>query len=378
MSKNIWIGVLVVVIVVIAVWIGFSKPKQASGEPITIGVSTILTGDFAAAGENMVNAAKLAVEDVNKNGGINGRPLTLEVQDAGCDSKGGLNAAQKLIQADGIKYIIGGTCSNGTLAAAPLANAQHAVYLTPVTGGKNVDEAGDYIFRIANSDILAGRDLANAMLKMGYKKVATITAVTEYTLDIQKTFEQTIKDQGGTIVASEEFQPGTKDYRTTIAKIRSKQPQALLVLSQLGTDAAQFIKQAREASYTPPIFTDFTLATNGSVKEILGSLDGIYFADPKYDLNNPTTKTFFERYKTTYNTDSVVPFHAASTYDGIMMLTNALRAVGDDSTKVQQWLSSNVKDFKGLMGTYSLDAQGNSDLGFTVRVIKDGKPTDIQ
>jgi branched-chain amino acid transport system substrate-binding protein len=372
---NKWGWVVVAVVVAAGIFFAFNKPKQASSEPIKIGVASLLTGDFAVVGENVVNTAKLAVDQINKNGGIHGRPLELEVQDSKCDSKGGLDAVQKLVNADGIKYIIGGMCSNGTIAAAPIANTQHAVILTPVTGGKNVDEAGDYIFRIANSDILAGKDLADAMNKMGYKNVGVVAAVTEYTLDIKKSFEATVAQNGGAVVVSEEFQPGTTDYRTMVAKVKTKNPQALLILSQLGTDAAYFIKQSRETNYNVPLFTDFTLATNGAVKEILGTLDGIYFADPAYDASN--AKNFFAEYKQAYGIESPIPFHTASTYDGVMMLASALRAVGDDSVKVQQYLSTQIKNYHGLMGTYSLDAQGNSDLGFTVRIIKNDKPTDL-
>jgi branched-chain amino acid transport system substrate-binding protein len=378
MSKNAVWGIVVALIIIAAIVFATHKSTAPTDTtPIKIGVSSLMTGDFAVLGENILNSAKLAVAEVNKSGGINGRQLELVVEDAGYDSKTGLAAAQKLINADGIKYIIGGTSSNGTLAAAPIVNQNHAVYLTPVTGGKNIDDAGEYVFRIANSDIHAGTDLAQEMLKLGYKNVGVVSAQTEYTVDIENTFKKAIVDAGGTVVISEEFAPGTTDYRTMVTKVRTKKPQAILILSQLGTDAAQFIKQAKEAGFNPPLFTDFTLATNGTVKTILGSLDGIYFADPSYATANPKTTAFFGQYKEAYKTDSAIPFHAASTYDGVMMLAQALKAVGDDSVKVQQYLSTQIKDYHGLMGVYSLDAAGNSDLGFTVRVIKNGKPTDI-
>ncbi len=376
MKNLIW--TIVIVAVLGGGWYTIKNKSESSSQTIKIGVATLLTGDYAVLGENIVNAAKLAVEDVNKSGGINGRKFEIVIQDSGVDSKSGLSAVQKLINADQIKYIIGGMSSNGTLAVAPLANQHEVIVLTPVTGGKNVDEAGDFIFRIANSDILAGRDLANVMVEMGYKNVGVVSATTEYTLDIKNTFEKVVKDNGGTVVVSEEFRSGTTDYRTLVAKVREAKPQALLVLSQLGTDAAQFIKQAREAGYDVPLFTDFTLATNSGVKEILGSLDGIYFADPYYELGNSATKAFFERYQDVYGKSSAIPFHAASTYDGIMLFADALRAEGDDSEKVQQWLITQVKNYRGLMGTYSLDSSGNSDLGFTVRVIKNDQPVEVK
>ena len=183
------IGALILVVVAWAVY--NQDSKQDANEPIKIGVSTILTGDFAALGENIVNTARLAVDEINVGGGINGRPLELYIQDAGLDSKTGLSAAQKLVNVDGVKYIIGGTTSNGTLAAAPLMNEQKVIYMTPVTGGTNVDTAGEYVFRVANGDSLAGRDLANGAVKLGFKKVVLVTEVTEYTLDIKKSFIQT-------------------------------------------------------------------------------------------------------------------------------------------------------------------------------------------
>lgn len=351
-----------------------SNNRQTSGESIKIGVSSILSGDLAAFGENPVNAARIAIAEVNANGGINGRPLELVLEDAGCDSKTGLSAAQKLINVDKARYIIGATCSNGTLAAAPLVNENKVIYMTPVTGGANVDHAGEYVFRVANGDLLAGRDLAHAALRLGFTRVAVVAEVTEYTLDIKGTFESTMQNGGGTIVASEEFQPGTTDFRTLVAKVGATSPDAILVLSQSGLGGAHFVKQAKEAGITVPFFSDFTFLVNEDAKNIVGSFEGIYFADPAYDATSQETKAFLKIYEKQYHTPPLIAFHALSTYDSVMMLADALRAVGDDSTKVHDWLLTHVKNRTGLMGTYSLDAEGNSDLGFVIKVVRDGKP----
>lgn len=337
---------------------------MTTSEPIKIGVSTILTSDWAALGDNIVKSAQLAVDEVNVRGGINGRPLTLYVVDAGLDSKTGLSAAQKLVNVDGVKYIIGGTSSNGTLAAAPLVNESKVVYMTPVTGGKNVDEAGEYIFRVANGDQLAGRDLANAAMRLGFKKVALVTEVTEYTFDIQKSFAETYQ---GELVVNEEFQPGTTDFRTLVAKVKATSPDALVVLSQTGVAGAHFVKQSRDAGVDAHLFTDFTFIANSNAKEIVGSFDGVYYVDPAYAPESETTKAVFAAYEAKYGTQPFIPFHTASTYDSVMILAQAISEVGDDSEKVHDWLLTNVQSYSGLMGTYSLDEHGNSDLGFVVK-----------
>ena len=369
MKKYIWIILIIIICIVTFIFLN----KDNKNTTIKIGVSTILSGDFAALGENIVNAAKLTVEEINKSGGINGKKIELIIEDAGLDGKSGLSAAQKLINIDRVKYIIGGTSSNGTLSVAPLVNKEHIIYMTPVTGGSNVDNAGEYIFRTANSDLLAGRDIATAMNKLGYKKVGVIAEVTEYTIDLKKSFEKQTLSLGNEIVVSEEFQSGTTDFRTLISKIKFSKIEALLIVSQTGIGGANLIKQMREVKFNPTIFSDFTFVTNESAKNIVGNFEGVYFADPKYNQDNKKTEDFLSLYKEKYKKQSLIPFHAVSTYDNIMLLTSAIKEVGDNSEKVHDWLITKVKNYNGLMGTYSLDEKGNSDLGFDIKIIKDNK-----
>ncbi len=377
--KNLWIWAAVVIVAGGYLIVNKDKatPLDANAAPIKIGIATILSGDLAVAGENMVNAARLTIDEINTKGGVNGHPLELTVEDSKCDSKTGLAAITKLVSVDGIRYIVGGMCSNGTIAAAPVANENKAIVMTPVTGGSNVDAAGEYIFRTANSDILAGRDIANAMLKMGYKKVASVSEVTEYTLDIAKSFKETIMAGGGAIAIDEQFQPGTNDFRTIIAKLKARGADAILIASQTGLSAGNFMKQVKEQKLDAPLFSDFTLALNGDAKKIVGSFEGLYFADPAYDGESAAWKDFLAAYKAKYERDPLIAFHAAATHDAIMMMVVGLRAEGDDSAKVKDWLLENIKKWTGLMGTFSLDANGNSDLGFVMKQIRNDAPVPV-
>lgn len=370
--------ILIIAVVVVGGYFLLNKkqgPKDTS--PIKIGVASLMTGNFVVVGENIRNTAQLVVEEINSSGGVDGRMLQLAVEDSKCDSKTGLSAVSKLINIDKVKYIIGGMCSNGTVAAAPLANENKVIILTPVTGGQNVDNAGEYVFRTANSDILAGVDIAKAMNDMGYKKVGVVTEITEYTLDIKKSFKEEILKLGRSIVLEEDFQPGTSDFRTTVAKMKISGVQAILVASQTGISGAHFVKQAKEQGFNVPIFSDFTFVSNSDAKKIVGNFDGIYFADPDYDTENPELKVFFAKYEKKYGHAPTVPFHTAATYDAIHMIVDGIKKEGDNSQKVHDWLLKNIKNYKGFMGTYSLDGNGNSDLGFIIKIIKNGEPVKI-
>lgn len=368
MNKKLWIGLGFISLLIIFFFILREiqkEPSDQSHETIKVGVATLLHGDFAIVGENIVKTAQLTIDEINKNGGIHGKNLELLVEDSGYTSKEGLSAVQKLINTDHIHYLIAGMTSNGTLAAANLLNRGKIVSLSPVTGGSNIDNAGDYIFRIANSDILAGRDLANAMIAKNIKTASVVYENTEYTTDIVTSFLETYAKLGGEIISTDNFQPNVKDYRTVILKLKDSKPDGILLLSQLGTNAAEFIKQSRQLNYNIPLFTDFTLISNPDVKKILSNLNGIYYADPSF---GPTDhNAFTKEYELKYKTLPPIPFHSFATYDSLMILKKAIEKVGDNPEKVATFITQNTKNYKGLMGTYSLDEKGNSDLGFEIK-----------
>jgi branched-chain amino acid transport system substrate-binding protein len=367
MKKIIW-GVVVLIVIGGLVTGFFLMNKNQSN--IKIGLATLLSGDYAILGENIRDTATLVIDEINSNGGVNGKMIELIVEDAKVDGKSGLSAVSKLINLDRVNYVIAGMSSNGTLAAAPIANENKVALLVPVTGGSDIDNAGEYVFRIANSDNLGGRDIARGMNNLGFKDVAVVTEVTDYTLNFRDSFNSEAKKIGLNILLDEQFQPNETDFRTTVLKIEQKKPTAVLILSQTGLTGAYFIKQIREKGLSEiTLFSDFNLVTNSDTKKLLGSFNGIYFTDPAYNDDNQELKEFFDRYNDKYGHMPAIPFHSAATYDSLQMLIKAIDSVGDDKEAVHDWLLSNVKNWEGFMGTYSLDEKGNSDIGFVLKLV---------
>lgn len=373
------LSIIIALVVIIGGYFVLSNERSLKDvSPIKIGVASLLTGDFAVVGENIRDTALLVANEINQNGGVDGRMIELVVEDSKVDGKSGLSAVSKLININKTKYIVAGMSSNGTIASAPLINESKVVALTPVTGGKNVDDAGEYIFRTANSDDLAGADTARAMVEMGFTKVAIVTETTEANLAVKESFKKEFSKLGGEIVIEEDFQPGTTDFRTAIAKIKNTGVKATTIWSQTGIAGANFVKQLREQNLGVTIFSDFNFVLNPDALKIVGTFGGIYFADPDYDAEDPDLKAFFALYEAKYGHAPSIPFHTAATYDAIHMIVEGIKNVGDDSEKVHDWLLENVKNYKGFMGTYSLDEKGNSDLGFVIKVIKNGEAVEVK
>ncbi|MEK6960085.1 MAG: ABC transporter substrate-binding protein [Nanoarchaeota archaeon] len=338
-----------------------------SKKPIgaVIGVSTLLSGDFASLGQNMLDSAILALDEIPHKG----LDIKLAAEGANCGSGQGLTAVKKLVEVDGAQAVIGGTCSDDTMAAAPYVNENRIVYLTPVTGGSNVDGAGEYVFRIGNSDVLAGENPATDLIvRFNVTSAATVTEQREYTIDIRDNFKRKYASLGGKLVVDEVFEPDSRDFRTMILKIIDSRAGAVLLSSQLGVTGGTFIKQAREAGLDVPIITTFTTVTNPDAKKIAGeSMEGVYFYDPSYDTENPELERFLEKYKSRYRHDPAVPFHTAATYDSMKLAIDAMQAVGNDGAKMHDWMMKNSAGRTGFMGDLALDARGNTNIGFTLK-----------
>src|SRR3989338_6431973 len=118
---------------------------QSGGSgPIKIGFIGPLTGDIAGIGADMLNGVQVAVDEVNADGGINGRQIELIAEDGRCNGADAASAAQKLVNVDNVFAIVGAGCSSETLAAAPIVNDGKVVMISPVSSSPEVSAAGDH------------------------------------------------------------------------------------------------------------------------------------------------------------------------------------------------------------------------------------------
>ncbi|HLC33092.1 MAG TPA: ABC transporter substrate-binding protein, partial [Candidatus Nanoarchaeia archaeon] len=116
-------------------------------ETVKIGFIGPLTGTGALYGTSELNAAQLALDDINAQGGINGKKVELIVEDGKCEGAASATAAQKLIQVDNVKYILGGHCSTESLSIVPITEANKVFLMAGATGTDKFTKAGKYAFR---------------------------------------------------------------------------------------------------------------------------------------------------------------------------------------------------------------------------------------
>ena len=191
-----------------------------------------MTGVGESYGNPLLQSKLLAMEEINAAGGINGRKLELIVEDSKCVAQDAITAYNKLTDVDGVKIILGTTCSGAMLGVAPLAEKEGVVLLSPSATSPDIASAGDYIFRTAINDLQLGIDTGNTLWVDGMRRIATITEATDYAEGARRTSVAQFEKLGGSVAAGESYSTDVIDFRSQLTKLINEDPDALLLSAQ--------------------------------------------------------------------------------------------------------------------------------------------------
>ncbi len=194
--------------------------KEKTAEPIKIG--SILTGEGAAWGIAAKNGIDMAVEEINADGGINGRPLKVIHEDDQSDPKKAITAFQKLTDIDKVRIIIGTSWSNTGLAVAPLADENEVLMISPSLGVKEFNEGSRFLFNTWPHDYRLSEALADHVYAQGHRKVALIGAKQVWVEDQTRAFTQRFTKLGGSIVVLVEPDPADRNPYADALKIAAQ------------------------------------------------------------------------------------------------------------------------------------------------------------
>ena len=303
--------------------------EEGEDSPFRIGVMESLTGAGETYGQVANNAKQMAVDEINAAGGIDGRRLELVVEDSKCSAQDAINAYNKLTDVDGMKIILGTSCSGAMLGVAPLAEEDGVVLFSGLASNPDIANAGDYIFRTQISDIEVGIRTGDALWGDGVRALATITEETDYAEGVRRTSVAQFEKNGGRVIAEERYGSDTTDFRTQLTKLIETNPDALHIAPQSEFSAGTIVKQARELGYEGPIYGE-TITVGTTALNIAGdAATGLKAITAAPDPNNAKAQevlaNFRERYK--YIT---LPWHLGSAYDDVYIAAECLRQTKDD------------------------------------------------
>ena len=302
---------------------------ESEDDPFTIGVMESVTGPGETYGRVAVQAKQVAVDEINEAGGINGRMLELIVEDSKCNAQDSITAYKKLTDVDGVKIILGTSCSGAMLGAAPLAEAEGVILFSGLATNPDIATTGDYIFRTSMNDAQLGIDTGNVMWADGIRTVATITEATDYAEGVRLTSVAQFEKQGGRVVAEERYASDATDFRTQLTKLLSENPDAIHVAAQSEFTGGTILKQLRELNYDGPIYSEI-VPIGATALEIAGDAATgvkaiIADIDPANARGQAVLANFRERYG--YIT---LPWYLGSAYDDVYITAECLKKTGDD------------------------------------------------
>ena len=299
-------------------------------EPFRIGAMDALTGVGESYGNPILNAKLLAVEEINAAGGINGRLLAIIPEDSKCAAQDAITAYNKLTDVDGVKIILGTTCSGAMLGAAPLAEREGVIMLSASATSPDIAGAGDYIFRTAINDLQLGQDTGNTLFVDGIHHLATITESTDYAEGARRTTVARFEELGGHVVAAESYASDITDFRTQLTKLINAEPDAIFLAAQGEFSGGTIIKQVRDLGFEGPLYSE-VVPTQPEALGIAGdAATGLKAIVPNPDLQTQTGKDFLSNYEARYGTVATLPWFQGSAYDDVYITAECLGRTGDD------------------------------------------------
>ena len=298
-------------------------------DPFRIGVMESLTGPGETYGTVANQAKQMAKDEINAAGGINGRKLELVVEDSKCGAQDAIAAYKKLTDVDGMKIILGTSCSGAMLGAAPLAEADGIILFSGLASNPDIAKAGDYIFRTQISDVQVGIDTGNALWADGVRTLATITESTDYAEGVRRTSVAQFEERGGRVVAEERYASDVTDFRSQLGKLFAADPDALHLAPQSEFSAGTIVKQAREMGYEGPIYAE-TISVGTTALEIAGdAATGMKAITADLDPDNEKAQEVLANFRERYNYVTL-PWHLGSAYDDVYIAAECLKRTGDD------------------------------------------------
>lgn len=351
MKKYIWVTIAVVAIAIVLVLIN----KREKDEPIRLGFIGALSGDIASLGDEAKNATTLAVEQVKNS---TGREFQIIFEDGKCSGKDAVSAAQKLINVDKVKAILGGTCSSETLAAIPFTEKSGVVLLTSWALNPDITKNNEYVFRNVPSDSQGAKIVANLAYDNGVRKVAMVSENTDYAKGFDDVFTSTFQSLGGQVIIDEKYNTDSSALKATVTKITNAVSDAIVVNAQ-GTNAGIVAKTLSDLKNRKPLYGNIYFVDANVLKNYGQYLEGAYTSEPAdLDKTNPIIAEFIEAYKERFGSEPQYLFWSAASYDAVNLISEAIKAVGNDGNKIKDYLYG-LKSFDGVLGTYSFDKQGD-------------------
>ncbi|MFB9885222.1 branched-chain amino acid ABC transporter substrate-binding protein [Balneatrix alpica] len=360
---------------VVAAAVAMAFSGAASAETIKIAIAGPQTGPVAQYGDMQFSGTHIAIEMINKAGGINGNMLEAVEYDDACEPKQAVAVANKIVN-DGIKFVVGHLCSGSTQPATDLYEEEGVLAVTASTNPAITERGYQLIFRTIGLDSDQGPAGAKyALANYKPQRIAVIHDKQQYGEGVATSFKDAAVAAGANVVAFEGITPGDKDFSALIAKLK-KDNVDFIYYGGYHPELGLILRQSKDAGFAPQ-FMGPEAVGNKEISAIAGdAAEGLLVTLPsRYDLNAENS-AIVEAMKAK-NQDPTGPFVWTSVA-AVQSMAYAIGKVGaDDASKVADILRTET--INTSMGPLKWDEKGDL-IGFEFGIFKwhaDGSSTPM-
>lgn len=342
------------------------------GDTIKVGHLASMTGSTATFGTETDTGIRFAMEEINAAGGVNGKKIEVQTLDNRSLPEEAKTVATKFASDGAIAAVIGDVSSGRTIAAAPVLDRKGIPMVSPAATNAEVTKKGPHVFRVCFIDPFQGYAMAKfAKDDLKLNKVAILRdKKNEYSVGLADVFAAEFKKLGGQIVADAAYQEGDSDFRAQLAQLKAADPQALFVPGYYG-EVGPIAQQARELGLRVPLLGGDGWDSPDLLKGAGGALEGSYFSTHySPDEKRPKVENFVKEYEA--KNGEKPSGNAALGYDAMMILADAIKRAGSADREAVTKALTETKEFDGVTGKITIDAERNAQKPATILQIKGG------
>ncbi|MBA7642485.1 Leucine-, isoleucine-, valine-, threonine-, and alanine-binding protein [subsurface metagenome] len=341
-------------------------------QPIKLGFVGTLTGRLSDLGTAGRNAVILAVEEVNSEGGINGRQVLLLTRDDMNDPERAVQIDRELIE-EGVAAIIGHMTSSMSMAAVSLINSKKMVMISPTTSTDELTGTDDYFFRTTLASITQTDNLSEFIaIQMDLKRIAVIYDLSNraFSERLYNNFKDSYEKLGGEVAYVQTFTSGEPESFFILAKrLLSVEPECVFIIAG-AIDAALICQQIRKIDVDVPIVSSAWAMTPDLIKNGGPTVEGIIFSQTiNNESRNEAFLSFNDAYRNRFGNEP--SFAAIYAYESAQVIIKAL-SIDDSPEKLKDTIINNDV-YHGLQGDLRIDRFGDARRKRYIKTIKNGR-----
>ena len=353
-----------------------------AADPIKIGSVLSVTGPAAFLGDPELKTLQMYVDDINKKGGVIGRPLQLVHYDDGSDASKANGFVKRLIEDDNVDVLVGGTTTGSTMSMVPLAEKANIPFISLAGAVVIIEPVKKWVFKMPHTDRMAAEKVFEDMKKRGISKVALLSESSGFGNSGKKETEGVAAKYGITLVANESYGPKDTDMSPQLTKIRTSPGVQAVFVFGLGQGPAIVTKNYKQLGLDLPLYHAHGVASDEFIKLAGPAAEGVrlpaagLLVADKLAANDPQ-KTVALAYSKAYSAQwkTEVSTFGGHAYDGLMVAVDAIkRANSTDKAKVRDAIEA-TKGYVGTGGVVNMSATDHMGLdlsAFRMLEIKGG------